>query len=92
MKIFEIYTVNEEFQLPFYEFKHGDKVEEISQKLLSKNSFTINFPYQKISLPKNFPYQKIFSPQNFLYLGLPLSKNSLSLKTPSLKIPSLKLS
>ena len=26
MKIFEIYTVNEEFQLPFYEFKHGDKI------------------------------------------------------------------
>ena len=26
MKIFEIYTVNGEFQLPFYEFKHGDKI------------------------------------------------------------------
>ena len=26
MKIFEVYTVNGEFELPFYEFKHGDKI------------------------------------------------------------------
>ena len=26
MKIFEIYTVNGEFQLPFYELKHSDKI------------------------------------------------------------------